>query len=69
MVAAFFVFSFVVDNRAVDFNLASREVALEILHIGGSIPQAPFLEREQLDSFLFRSGILEGEFLHLCPSF
>ena len=69
MVAAFLVFCLVIDNRAVDFNLAGREVALEVLHIGGGVPQAPFLKREQFDSFLFRSGIFEGEFLHLCPSF
>ena len=48
VVAALLVFGLVIDDGAVNLNLARREVALEVLHVGGSVPEAPLGEREQL---------------------
>ena len=53
MVAALLVFRFVVDDATVDFHLSGREVALEVLHIGSGVPQAPLLEREQFQTLNF----------------
>ena len=38
VVAAFLVFGLVIDGGTVNLYLAGRPVALEVLHVGGSIP-------------------------------
>ena len=47
MVATLTVLGLVIDGATLDLDLTGREITLEILHIGSSIPQAPLLEREQ----------------------
>ena len=61
------VFGLVINRRTLDLHLASREVTLEILHIGSRIPETPLLEREELQLFGLLRLVGEGEFLHLAP--
>ena len=68
VVAAFAVFGLVVNHRPFYLHLSCREVALEILHVGGGIPQAPFLEREEFQRARLVGGVGECEFLHLAPT-
>ena len=42
VVAPFAILRLVIDYTAFDFHLAGGQVALEILHIRGRVPQAPF---------------------------
>jgi len=42
MVAPFPVFGLMINDRSVDLYLSGREIALEILHVGGGIPKRPF---------------------------
>ena len=67
VVAALPVFGLMVDGRALYLHLAGREVALEVLHVGSGIPQAPLLQREQLQMLHLTTQVLQGEFLHLGP--
>ena len=67
VVAAFLVFRFVVDDRAFHLHLAGREVTLEVLHVRGGIPQAPFGEGEQLQPLHRVARVAQGQFLHLGP--
>ncbi len=67
VVAALLVFGFVVDYASVNLHLASREVALEVLHVGGCVPQAPLCEREQFQRALLSGGVFQRKFLHLAP--
>ena len=53
MVAALFVFRFVVDHRIFNFNFTGRKVTLEIFHVGSGIPQTPFDKREDFQLFNF----------------
>ena len=55
VVTALAVFRLMVDRRRLllYFHLAGREVALEILHVSGSIPQAPLLKGEDLEMLDF----------------
>ena len=61
MVAPLLVFGLVVYGRAVDLHLAGREIALEILHIGGGVPQTPFLEREEAEAFGTAGEVGQGK--------
>ena len=65
VIAALAVFGLVVDNRALDFDLTGREVALEVLHVGRCIPQAPLGKGEQLEALHLIAVVGEREFLHL----
>ena len=67
VVAALLVLGLVVDDGAVDFHFAGGEVALEVLHVGGSVPQAPFSEGEEFEALGLAGEVLEGDFLHLAP--
>ncbi len=67
VVAALLVFGLVIDDGAVNLDLARREVALKVLHVGGSVPEAPLGEREQLQALGLAGEVLEREFLHLAP--
>ena len=67
VIAALAVFGLVVDHRVLDFDLTGREVALEVLHVGRSIPQAPLGKGEQLEAFHLIAVVGEREFLHLGP--
>ena len=67
VVAALLVFGLVVDDRAVDFDLAGREVALEVLHVGGGVPEAPFGEREELDAAHHVGGVGQRQLLDFGP--
>ena len=46
MVAAFAVFSLMIYSGTLYLHLSSGEVALEVFHVGGGVPQAPFGKRE-----------------------
>ena len=50
VIAALAVFGLMIDGRALNLNFASREVALEVLHIGSGIPETPLLEAEELQA-------------------
>ena len=65
VVAALLVFRLMVDRGAFDLHLPCREVALEILHVGGGVPQAPLYEREEFQRLGTSGCIAESEFLHL----
>ena len=67
VVAALLVLCFVVDGGAVNLHFAGREVALEVLHVRGCIPQTPFGEREQLQLLHFGRGVFQRELLHFAP--
>ena len=67
MVTAFFILSLVVDDGAVNLYLTGGEVALEVLHISGCVPEAPLLEAEEFEFTDTGGGIGEGEFLDLSP--
>ena len=67
MIAALTVFGLVVDDRALDFDLTGREVALEVLHVGRCIPQAPLGKGEQLEALHLIAVVGERELLHLGP--
>ena len=49
VVAALAVLRLVVDDTAFHFHLAGGQIALEVLHVGLRVPQAPFHEREKLE--------------------
>ena len=65
MVTTLPVFGLMVDRRPLDLHLSRGEVALEVLHIRGSVPQAPLLEREHRQMLLLLTVIREGHTLHL----
>ena len=67
VIAALAVFGLVVDDRVLDFDLTGREVALEVLHVGRCIPQAPLGKGEQLEAFHLIAVVGERELLHLGP--
>ena len=67
MVATLLVFGLVVDGRSVDFHFTRRPIALEILHIGGSVPKAPFGKREEFEVLHLGTLVGEGKFLHFGP--
>ena len=46
VVTSFAIFRLVINCRAFDLHFSSREVTLEVLHVGGSVPEAPFCKRE-----------------------
>ena len=70
VIASFAVFRLMVDRRRLllYFHLAGREVALEILHVSGRVPQAPFLKREDLEMLHLVAVVLQREHLHFCGS-
>ena len=65
MVSALTVFGLVIDRRAFNLHLTGREVALEVLHVRGRIPQAPLLEREDGQMFLLLTVVRKCHALHL----
>ena len=67
VITAFLVFSLVIDDASVYLHFSCREVPLEILHVGGRVPQAPFCEREQFELACFPGGILQRQLLYLAP--
>ena len=67
VVAALAVFGLVIDGRAFYLHFARREVALEVLHVGGSIPEAPFCKGEHLEGLHLLSLVLQRHLLHLSP--
>ena len=67
VIAALAIFGLMIDGRALNLNFASREVALEILHVGSGIPETPLLEAEELQALGFRGFVLQRQFLHLSP--
>ena len=68
MISAFAIFRLVVDRRAFYLNFSCREIALEVFHVSGCIPQAPFCKREYLERFHFFGIIFERHLLYLSPS-
>ena len=68
MISAFAIFRLVVDRRTFYLNFSCREIALEVFHVSGCIPQAPFCKREYLERFHFFGIIFERHLLHLSPS-
>ena len=69
MVTAFAIFRFVVDGATLNLYFSSREVALEILHVRSSIPQAPLFKREELKRLYFVALIGQRQLLYLSPGF
>ena len=67
MVAALAVFGLVIDGRTLYLHLTRREVALEVLHVGSSIPEAPFGKGEHLEGLHLLSLVLQRHLLHLSP--
>ena len=67
VIAALAVFGLVVDHRVLDFDLTGREIALEVLHVGRCIPQAPLGKGEQLEALHLIAVVGERELLHLGP--
>ena len=68
VVAALTILCLVIDGRAFHLYLAGGEVALEVLHIGGCIPQAPFGKGEHLEGLRLLRLIFERHLLYLSPS-
>ena len=67
MVAALAVFGLVIDDTSLNLHLAGGEIALEILHVGLGVPEAPFGEREKLHAAADAVIVLQDEFLDLAP--
>ena len=67
VVAALAVFGLVIDGRTLYLHLSRREVALEVLHVGSSIPEAPFGKGEYLEGLHLLSLVLQRHLLHLSP--
>ena len=67
MVSALLIFCLMIDYGAIYLHFASGPVTLEILHVSGSIPKAPFCKGEELDGLFLGSGILERNLLHFNP--
>ena len=67
VVAALTVFRLVIEGRAFYLHFACREIALEVLHIGSGIPEAPFCKGEHLEGLCFLRQVLERHLLNLCP--
>ena len=67
VVAALTIFGLVIDGRAFNLYLARREVALEVLHVGSSIPEAPLCKGEHLESLHLLRLVLQRHLLHLSP--
>ena len=65
VVAPFLVFGLVVYGGSVYLHLSRREVALEILHIRGRVPQAPLHEGEEFEALPFFRPVAESEFVYL----
>ena len=67
VVAALAVFCLMVDRRSLllYLHLTGREIALEVLHVSGSVPQAPLLKGEDLEMLDFVAVVLQGQHLHL----
>ena len=69
VVATLLVFRLVVDGCPIlNLHFACRPVALEVLHIRGSVPQAPLSKRKQFQAFHLVGGVLQRQLLHLSPS-
>ncbi len=64
MVAAFAVFGLVIEDVPIDLHLARGEVPLEILHVGGSVPEAPFHEGIELEGLFRRTRVHEFHPVH-----
>ena len=67
VVAALTIFGLVIDGRAFYLYFARREVALEVLHVGSSIPEAPFGKGEYLEGLHLLRLVLQRHLLHFCP--
>ena len=67
VVAALTVFGLVIDGRTLYLHLARREVALEVLHVGSSIPEAPLCKGEHLEGLHLLRLVLQRHLLHFCP--
>lgn len=67
VVAAFFILRFVIDDGSVHFHFAGRKVALEVFHVGGGVPQAPFGEGEEFEPLHFAGEVFQRQFLYLAP--
>ena len=68
VVAALLIFGLMIYDRTVHLDFTSREIALEVLHIGGCIPEAPLGEREEPEAFLGVRGVAQGDLLDLRPA-
>ena len=67
MVSALSVFSLVINSGTNDFHLSCREIALEILHVCGCVPKAPFLVRKQFQTLFLVCVIGKCHLLYLSP--
>ena len=65
VVATLFVLRLVVDGGAIYLHLARAPVALEVLHIRGSIPKTPLHKREHAQLLALRRTVGDTQSLHL----
>ena len=67
VVATLAIFGLMIDRRTLNLHFTRREITLEILHIGGGIPETPLLEREEFQRLGLCRLVLQRELLHLGP--
>ena len=67
VVATLAILGLVIDRRTLNLHFTRREITLEILHIGGGIPETPLLEREEFQRLGLCRLVLQRELLHLGP--
>ena len=65
MVAALAVFGLVIEDVPVDFHFTRGEVPLEVLHVGGGVPEAPFHEGIELEGLFRRARVRQLHPVHL----
>ena len=65
VVTALPVFCFMVEHVSFNLNLSGREIPLEILHVRGGVPKAPFGKGIQLDGFFGVSLVCDGNLVDL----
>ena len=57
MVSALAILGLMVDSIRFHFHLSGREVALEVFHVSGSIPQAPLQKSVKMEKLANRTGV------------
>lgn len=71
VVTALLVLRFMVNDRRgsslLYLHLTSAQVALEVLHVGGCVPQTPLGKRKEFHGLLRVSGVADGHLLHFGP--
>ena len=61
MIAALPVFRLMINRIAFHLHFPRREIALEVLHVGGCIPEAPLHERVEAERFAFARPVRQAQ--------